>query len=88
LELFSSDPNGPRHRSGTQNLDQADRHIAQVKQHIANQRRMITKLRLAQQPTDMARSMLEVLEGSLRIFECHRQLILGNLSAGERGGGT
>jgi hypothetical protein len=56
-----------------------DRHIAQVKQHIANQRSKITKLSLAQRPTDMAQSMLEALEGSLRVFERHRELILYNL---------
>jgi hypothetical protein len=60
-------------------LEEADRHIAQVKQHIANQRSTITKLRLAQQPTDMAKSMLEALEETLRIFERHRELILYNL---------
>jgi predicted transcriptional regulator len=65
----------PEHRE----LDAADRHIAVLKLHIAHQRRVITKLRLAKEPTDMARSRLAALEGSLRVFERHRELILNNL---------
>jgi hypothetical protein len=40
---------------------------------------VITKLRLAKEPTDTARSKLAALEGSLRVFERHRELILNNL---------
>jgi hypothetical protein len=60
-------------------LELADRHIAELRQHIARQRRVITKLRLAKEPTDTARSKLAALEGSLRVFERHRELILNNL---------
>jgi hypothetical protein len=60
-------------------LEAADRHIAELRQHIARQRRVITKLRLAKEPTDTARSKLAALEGSLRVFERHRELILNNL---------
>jgi len=54
-------------------------HIAKLKEHIARQRIIITKLRLTNAPLDTARSMLEALKGSLRVFERHRELILDNL---------
>jgi len=47
-----------------------------VKRHIALQHNTIAKLRLAKHPTEVAESMLEALEGSLRVFERHRELIL------------
>ena len=69
-------PNSDQER---RQLDAADRHIAELKQRIARQRRVITKLRLAKEPTDTARSRLAALEGSLRVFERYRELILNNL---------
>ena len=51
-----------------------------MKKHIAKQRDAIKKLKAANHPTKMAESMLSALEGSLRAFERHRQLILDVLS--------
>jgi hypothetical protein len=42
-------PNSDQERG---QLYAADRHIAELKQRIARQRRVITKLRLAKEPTD------------------------------------
>jgi hypothetical protein len=62
---------------GRRHLNQADRHIAQVKRHIARQRTAISMLKSGDNPTKkLAESLLEVLEGSLRAFKRHRQLIL------------
>jgi len=64
-------------------LETADVHIAKSKDHIASQRSIITKLRLANAPLDTAKSMLSALEGSLRVFERHRELILDKLGTNE-----
>jgi len=65
-------------------LAEADRHIAEVKRHIARQQTVIAKLKSGDHPTEVAESMLEALEGSLRAFERHRQLIL-NLNSKTHG---
>jgi hypothetical protein len=64
-------------------LETADVHIAKLKDHIASQRSIITKLRLANAPLDTAKAMLVALEGSLRVFERHRELILDKLRTNE-----
>ena len=60
-------------------LAQANRHIAEVKRHIAFQQSRVAKLKLTNQPSEMAVSLLETFEESLRVFERHRQLILAML---------
>ena len=61
-------------------LKQAGRHIAEVKKLIAKQQYAIKRLEAANHPTEMAESMLSGLEGTLRAFERHRQLILNVLT--------
>ena len=46
-------------------LEMVDVHIAKLKDHIASQRSIITKLRLA---NATAKAMLAALEGSLRVL--------------------
>jgi hypothetical protein len=62
---------------GLRHLAQADRHIAEAKRHIARQRAAISMLKSGDNAhKKVAESMLEALEGNLRAFEHHRQLIL------------
>src|SRR5215831_7296090 len=62
-----------------EHLDQAYRHIAELKAHIVRQRVLLKDALDTGQPSEVAESMLHALEGSLRIFEKHRQLILEQL---------
>jgi hypothetical protein len=57
-------------------LVQVDRHIAEVRVHIAQQRAFIQRIVAAGVSTELAKSMLETLEGILLAFERHRKLIL------------
>jgi hypothetical protein len=62
---------------GLRHLAQADRHIAEAKRRIARQRAAISMLKSGDNAhKKVAESMLEALEGNLRAFEHHRQLIL------------
>jgi hypothetical protein len=60
-------------------LDQAYRHIAELKAHIVRQRVLLKDALDTGQPSELAESMLHALEGSLRILETHRQLVLEQL---------
>ena len=60
-------------------LVQADRHIQEAKAHIARQLELIKKLRKDGHDTDLAESMLDALETTLRALERHRDLILDRL---------
>jgi hypothetical protein len=60
-------------------LAEADRQIAECKAHIAHQREVIERAIRAGRPTDVAESVLDALEESLRAFERHRRLILDQL---------
>ena len=62
-----------------EHLAQAYRHIAELKGHILRQRVMLKHALDTGQPSELAESMLHALEGSLRAFEKHRQLILERL---------
>jgi len=62
-----------------EHLDQAYRHIAELKAHIVRQRVLLKDALDTGQPSELAESMLHALEGSLRIFEKHRQLVLEQL---------
>jgi hypothetical protein len=62
-----------------EHLDQAYRHIAELKAHIVRQRVLLKDALDTGQPSELAESMLHALEGSLRIFEKHRQLVLDQL---------
>ena len=61
-------------------LAQANRHIAELNVvQIAHQRAIIKDALATGQRSAMAESLLDALEGSLRLFEKHRVLILGQL---------
>jgi hypothetical protein len=60
-------------------LAQANRHIAELYVQIAHQRAIIKDALATGQRSAMAESLLDALEGSLRLFEKHRVLILGQL---------
>jgi hypothetical protein len=59
-----------------QHLDQAYRHIAELKAHIVRQRAIVKCALDTGQRSEMAESLLDALEGSLRIFEKHRIFLL------------
>jgi hypothetical protein len=56
-------------------LAQANRHIAELAVQIAHQRAIIKALETGQ-GSEMAESLLDALEASLRIFENHRIFLL------------
>jgi hypothetical protein len=60
-------------------LAQANRHIAELNIQIVRQRVIIKDALDTGQRLEMAESLLDALEGSLRLFEKHRVLILGQL---------
>ena len=60
-------------------LAQANRHIAELTVQIACQRVVVKHALDTGQRLEMAESLLDALEGSLRIFEKHRELILSQL---------
>jgi hypothetical protein len=62
-----------------QHLAQVDRHIVDLKAHIVRQRVIVKHTRDTGQHSEITESLLDALEGSLRIFEKHRELILAQL---------
>jgi len=62
-----------------EHLDQAYRHIAELKGHILRQRVILKHALDTGQPSEMAESMLHALEESLGAFEKHRELVLDQL---------
>ena len=65
-------------------LAQANRHIAELTVQIAHQRAIVKDALDTGQRSEMAESLLDALEGSLRIFERHRPLILDQLKNADR----
>ena len=57
-------------------LAQANRHIAELTVQIAHQRAIVKDAFDTDQRSEMAESLLDALEGSLRIFEKHRIFLL------------
>jgi hypothetical protein len=57
-------------------LAQANRHIAELAVQIASQRVIVRQALDTGQGSEMAESLLDALEGSLRIFEKHRIFLL------------
>src|ERR1700746_2947030 len=57
-------------------LAQANRHIAELAVQIARQRVIVRQALDTGQRSEMAESLLDALEGSLRIFEKHRMFLL------------
>jgi hypothetical protein len=62
-----------------EHLDQAYRHIAELKAHIVRQRVIVKYALDTGQRSEMAESMLHALEESLGAFEKHRELVLDQL---------
>ena len=60
-------------------LAQANRHIAELKVQIVRQRVIVKDALNTGHSSEMADSLLDAVEGSLRIFEKHRELILSQL---------
>jgi hypothetical protein len=60
-------------------LAQANGHIAELKVQIVRQRVIVKYALDTGQRSEMAESLLDALEGSLRIFEKHRELIFAQL---------
>src|SRR5262245_66379318 len=60
-------------------LAQANRYIAEMRADIARERVIIEHALDAGYPSGVAESMLHALEGALRIFEKHRELVLDQL---------
>jgi hypothetical protein len=58
-------------------LAQANRHIAELTVQIAHQRAIVKDALYTGQRSEMAESLLDALEGSLRVFEEHRIFLLG-----------
>jgi len=59
-----------------EHLDQAYRHIAELKVRIVRQRVIVKYALDTGQRSEMAESLLDALEGSLRAFEKHRIFLL------------
>ena len=57
-------------------LERANRHIAELKVQMVRQRVIVKDALGTGQRPEMAESLLDALEGSLRIFEKHRILLL------------
>ena len=57
-------------------LAQANRHIAELTVQIARQRVIVKHALDTGQGSEIAESLLDALEGSLRIFEKHRMFLL------------
>ena len=60
-------------------LAQANRYIAEMRADIARERVIVEHALDAGYPSEVAESMLHTLEGALRIFEKHRELVLNQL---------
>jgi hypothetical protein len=71
-------------------LAQANRQIAELRVQIAGQRVVVKRTLDTDQRLEMAESLLDALEGSVRIFEKHRMFLLSrsgsfsSLPPGER----
>jgi hypothetical protein len=62
-----------------EHLAQANGHIAELSVQIVRQRVIVKYALDTDQSSETAESLLNALEGSLRIFEKHRELILSQL---------
>ena len=65
-------------------LAQANRQIAELTVQIARQRVIVKYARDTGQRSEMAESLLDALEGSLRIFENHRIFLLSRQRPSKR----
>ena len=65
-------------------LAQANRHIAELAVQLARQRVIVKQALATGQRSEMAESLLDALEGSLRIFESHRIFLLSRQRRSKR----
>jgi hypothetical protein len=65
-------------------LAQANRHIAELTVEIVRQREIVKHAIHTGQQSEIAESLLEALEGSLRLFEKHRIFLLNFRSSAPR----
>jgi hypothetical protein len=65
-------------------LAQANRHIAELHVQIVRQRAIVKQALAAGQRSEMAESLLDALEESLRIFESHRIFLLSRQRRSKR----
>ena len=65
-------------------LAQANRHIAELVVQIAGQRAIVKDALDTGQRSEMAESLLDALEGSLRLFENHRIFLLSRQRPSKR----
>ena len=65
----------------SQSFAQANRYIAEMRADIARERVFVEHALDAGYPAEVAESMLQALEGALRIFEKHRELVLDQLKS-------
>ena len=63
-------------------LDMADRHLAEGEELIARQERLLTSMRLRQQPTEVAESLLISLNRAQAEHRAHRAAIAAALDGG------
>ena len=69
---------------GRKHLVETDRHIAECKEYIAKQRQRIERAIEQGRSTEVAETMPETFEASLRAFERRRRLLLDLLKERER----
>ena len=67
-----------------EHLAQADRHIAECKDHIASHHKFIREIEQRGQDASWAKEMLQAFEETLGVFEKHRQLIIDRLKDTQR----
>ena len=67
-----------------EHLAQADRHIAKCKDHIAHHYKLMLEIEQRGEDTSWAKTMLQTLKETLRLFEKHRQLIVERLKQAEQ----
>ena len=60
-------------------LAQVDRQIADAKEHIRKQERLIKRITVRGRNLDEAESFLSILNGTLKALEQHRLLVLDRL---------
>jgi hypothetical protein len=60
-------------------LQKADQDIAECRDRIKRQRLLVNRVAALGHDTEIARSILRTLQGTLRVMEDHRRIILDRL---------
>lgn len=61
-------------------LERAEQHVSEAETHLLSQEQVISRLRLAGEPTELAESVLHTFEESLVIKRRDRDLISAQLA--------